>query len=240
LIGFAVVAAFLWMVPNAAAREAVSACRGMRGLEMLDRQIDRNGRVFAPEHGGSQLCPNGLSCQLPQPAPDFTAIDITGKPRKLSEFRGKVVMVNFWASWCGVCKAEKPGLTNMARELGSGDFVILNVVSDKTWSDAIIAIMESLAPGAPIPPRDANGQVPLPELSKAFEQALPNGIPFTPLLDPPAGDDTLGPITKAWGLTAVPESVLIDRQGLIRAYFVNKRDWESPVAQTCLRSVIDN
>jgi len=59
------------------------------------------------------------------------------------------------------------------------------------------------------------------------------------LLDLPAGDENIGKITAAWGIKAVPESALIDRQGNIRAYFANKREWKSNVAQTCLRSMIE-
>jgi hypothetical protein len=77
------------------------------------------------------------------------------------------------------------------------------------------------------------------KVSAAFRQALPRGTPFKVLLDPPPGDENIGKITASWGIKAVPESALIDRQGNIRAYFVNKRDWHSNVAQTCLRSVID-
>jgi hypothetical protein len=116
---------------------------------------------------------------------------------------------------------------------------VLTLVSDKTWSDALGAVMDALAPGSPHARPDANGNVSMAALKQAFDQALPNNIPFKAFLDPPQGDENLGPITQAWGLRAVPESVLIDRKGNIRAYFVNKRDWESPVAQTCLRSVID-
>lgn len=239
-IGVGVLAVFLWMVPGAAAREAQSACRGIGGLGALDRRTLADGRVENPMHGSLELCPGGKPCTLPVPAPDFEAIDITGRKIKLSEYRGRTVLLNFWASWCNVCKAEKPALTSMARELGGDDFVVLTLVSDRTWADAVVAIMQSLAPGAPLPPRDEAGNMSLEALSKAYEAALPDGIPFKPLLDPPLSDDeNLGPITKAWGIRAVPESVLIDRDGYIRAYFVNKRDWQAPVAHTCLRSVID-
>jgi thiol-disulfide isomerase/thioredoxin len=218
LIGVAVFAVFLWMVPSAAAREQQAACRGMRAEAELN----------------PALCPAGTSCALPVPAPDFTAKDVTGKDVKLSDYRGKVVLLNFWASWCGLCKTEKPGLNAMAAEMAGDDFVVIALASDHAWADALTAVLEALAPQAA-----PAGTPTMEKVSAAFRQALPNGTPFKVLLDPPDGDANIGKITASWGVKAVPESALIDRQGNIRAYFSNKRDWQSPVAQTCLRSVID-
>ena len=82
-------------------------------------------------------------------------------------------------------------------------------------------------------------ELPLSAALAAYSQALPKGVPFDIFLDRPSGDDNIGQIAASWGIKAVPESALIDRHGVIRAYFVNKRDWQSPVAETCLRSVID-
>jgi hypothetical protein len=133
-----------------------------------------------------------------------------------------------------VCKTEKPALNEMAGEMASDDFVVIALASDRNWADALNAVLESIAPGA-VP----EGTPTMDKVSKAFREALPNGTPFKVLLDPPPGDENIGKITASWGIKAVPESALIDRQGRIRAYFVNKRDWQSPVAESCLRAVID-
>jgi hypothetical protein len=122
----------------------------------------------------------------------------------------------------------------MAAEMTSDDFVVLTLVSDHDWADALVALLQSLAPQA-VP----QGKPTMETAGPAFRSALPRGTPFKMLLDPPEGDDNIGKITASWGIKAVPESALIDRKGNIRAYFVNKRDWRAPVAQTCLRSVVD-
>ena len=223
LLGVGVLAAFLWMVPSAAARESHSACRGLRGYDTI----------------GPALCPNGRPCSLPVLAPDFTAIDHAGKPVKLSDFRGKVVLLNFWASWCGVCKTEKPSLASMASDLTSDDFVVVTLASDHNWADALVATIQALRPGAALPAQNEDGEFAMADALAAYRAALPDGVPFNVFLDPPEGDNNIGPITESWGIKAVPESALIDRKGNIRAYFVNKRDWSAPVAQTCIRSVID-
>jgi thiol-disulfide isomerase/thioredoxin len=218
LIGVMVLGLFLWMVPSAADREGEAACRGLKsGLDAEN----------------IALCPAG-NCQLPVVAPDFTAKDINGKDVKLSDYRGRVVLLNFWASWCGVCKTEKPALNAMASEMAGDDFVVISLASDHKWEAALTAVLESLVPGAV-----AKEEPTMASVSTAFRQSLPNGTAFKVLLDPPAGDDNIGRIATAWGVKKVPDSALIDRRGNIRAYFVNKREWHSPVAQTCLRSVID-
>lgn len=74
---------------------------------------------------------------------------------------------------------------------------------------------------------------------KSVERALPHGAPFQVYLDKPAEEGTIGPLATSWGTHAVPESFLIDKQGKIRYYFDNSRQWDSPVTETCLQSIID-
>jgi len=63
-------------------------------------------------------------------APDFTLNDINGKKVNLSEFKGKAVLLNFWATWCGPCRAEMPSLNNLYNEYKDKDFVVLAVSVD--------------------------------------------------------------------------------------------------------------
>lgn len=238
LVGLAVLAAFLWMVPNAAHREVVHACEGLRPVQpnpdaqcqQGDEQCERSKTL------AEFLCKPGQPCKFPMPAPDFTAYDYRGKAVHLSDFRGKVVLLNFWASWCGVCKSEKPQLNAMAGDLSGDDFAVVALASDRSWSDVLLAIVDALTPNVKMP----DGQdVPISQALATYQQALPDGVPFHVYLDKPAGDANIGQIAASWGIHAVPDSALIDRHGVIRAYFVNKRDWQSDVAETCLRSLID-
>ncbi|HJT73894.1 MAG TPA: TlpA disulfide reductase family protein [Chitinophaga sp.] len=65
------------------------------------------------------------------PAPDFTQNDVNGKPVKLSDFRGKYVLLDFWASWCGPCRRENPNVVKAYNAYKDKGFTVLGVSLDK-------------------------------------------------------------------------------------------------------------
>ena len=62
--------------------------------------------------------------------PDLAFWDAEGKPRKLSEWRGKTVLVNLWATWCVPCRKEMPALDSLQTKLGGKDFEVVAVNID--------------------------------------------------------------------------------------------------------------
>ncbi len=70
-------------------------------------------------------------------APDFTLNDLNGKAVKLSDYKGKVVFLNFWASWCPPCKAEMPGLNRANQELVKGNDAVLLTVNEGENADVV-------------------------------------------------------------------------------------------------------
>lgn len=68
----------------------------------------------------------------PRPVPEIDFQDGEGYPRTLEDFRGRVVLLNLWASWCVPCRKEMPSLDRLQAQLGSADFEVVALSIDKS------------------------------------------------------------------------------------------------------------
>jgi cytochrome c biogenesis protein CcmG/thiol:disulfide interchange protein DsbE len=129
-------------------------------------------------------------------APDFSLPDIEGKTVRLSDYRGKVVFVNFWATWCKPCKEEMPSMEILWENFKSEDFVMLAISMDRvTTKKDIPPFIESMKLTFPIL-TDSWGQT-----DKRYKLM---GVPETYIIDQSGvlREKVIGP--RDWTL---PESV---------------------------------
>ena len=89
-----------------------------------------------PQAAGS---PTGL---VGKPAPDFTLLDMQGQQVSLEQFRGKVVILNFWATWCPPCREEMPSMERLYRDLKDQGLVMLAVNVEENGQQAVSQFLQ--------------------------------------------------------------------------------------------------
>ena len=89
-----------------------------------------------------KLVPNLEPMKDQAPTPDFTLPDPAGKKVSLKDFRGKLIMLNFWATWCAPCREEMPTMERLYQEFKNKGFVIVAVNVKDNKKDALAFIKE--------------------------------------------------------------------------------------------------
>lgn len=121
-----------WMLTGllvvAIAAVGVARWEFVANTDMLDAIVDLNGQW------------------VDRPAPYFELVDQEGQVRTLSEFRGQVVFLNFWASFCEPCRREMPSMEQLVRQYDRQGMVMVAISLDESWEDAN-AFMEAFLPG---------------------------------------------------------------------------------------------
>ena len=125
-----------------------------------------------------------------KPAPDFALTDLNDKPQRLSDFRGKVVFLNFWATWCKPCREEMPSMEVLHKNFEKDGLVVLAVSIDRVTTTKDI-----------------------PPFIKGMNLTFPVLI------------DSWGKTDKPYKRMGVPETFIIDQQGVIREIVIGPRDW---------------
>lgn len=105
----------------------------------------------APETAmGKRL--SSLGFQTPTadlPAVDFSLKDLSGQDQNLGSYAGKVIFLNFWATWCGPCRAEIPSMEELYLELGNEGFVIIAVNSQEA-GEQVAGFVENIGMSFPV------------------------------------------------------------------------------------------
>ncbi len=124
-------------------------------------------------------------------APEFELKDFTGRLWRLSDLRGKVVFINFWATWCTTCKAEMPYKERLYEKMQGRPFQMLGIL----FRDD---------------PRN---------LIQYFQEHK---------VSPPTLISPDNEVARLYGITGVPETFIVDKEGIIREKIVGPREWDSP------------
>jgi thiol-disulfide isomerase/thioredoxin len=82
-------------------------------------------------------------------APTFSLTDITGKPLNLSDYKGKVVILDFWATWCGPCRIEIPGFIELQKRYASQGFTMIGISLDES-PEPVVAFYKELQMNYPV------------------------------------------------------------------------------------------
>jgi peroxiredoxin len=125
-----------------------------------------------------------------KPAPDFSLVDLNEKHYRLSDFRGKVVFLNFWATWCKPCREEMPSMEILNKNFEKDGLVILAVSIDRVTTTKDI-----------------------PPFVKGMNLTFPVLV------------DSWGQTDKPYKRMGVPETFIIDQQGIIQEIVIGPRDW---------------
>jgi peroxiredoxin len=131
-------------------------------------------------------------------APDFELPALDGDTVRLSEQRGKVVFVNFWATWCAPCRDEMPAMERLYQRLRGDRFAMLAVSVDEGGEQAV----------------------------RSFLADIPHSYPI--LLDATSARRMEARTAQAYGITGVPETFVIDPGGTIVEKVVGPADWSDP------------
>ena len=142
-------------------------------------------------------------------APDFTLVDQYGNEHTLSDYKGKTVFLNFWATWCGPCKQEMPDIQQLYLDHGenTGDVIILGVAAPKSEDNPFN--QETL---------DADG------IADFLEEG---GYTYPVLMD------TTGDVLMNYGISAFPTTFMIDSDGNLFGYL------QGSMTREIMDSIID-
>jgi thiol-disulfide isomerase/thioredoxin len=173
-----------------------NAIRFNFGIALLAQRHDEEGVAVLkdflehPPDGGDPVMARRLIADPRRAreafAPDFSEVTLSGQPVALDDLKGKVVLIDFWATWCGPCRASAPALKKLAEKMKQEPFVLLGVSTDRDEAKLRGYLAREAEPWPQL--WDQAGR-----LSQSFHVS---GLPTFLLLD---GDGRIVFSTRGWG-----------------------------------------
>jgi len=139
----------------------------------------------------------------PWQAPDFTLEDLNGVKVSLSDYRGKIVFLNIWATWCKPCEVEMPAMEKLYQKFQDQNFEMLTISIDTEGKQVIEPYMKKW------------------------------DLTFPVLLDPESK------IVQKFNITGVPETFLIDPQGVVFQHVVGPREWDHQLVYHFFEKILE-
>lgn len=158
------------------------------GMWKMDKLRQPPLKRFDPAQAAKQEAPSKMEGKL---APDFALTTLDGKSMRLADYRGKIVFLNIWASWCAPCRDEMPSMQKLHDHFKGQDFAMLTITIDKERDKA---------------------EAMLKELNLTF----------------PAAMDPEQTVAAQYQITGVPETFLIDKNGVVMHHLIGPGDWYNP------------
>jgi peroxiredoxin len=137
-------------------------------------------------------------------APDFSFPDLDGKMVNLSDFRGQIVFLNIWATWCPPCVDEMPSMEKLHQVMANEKFQILAVSVDTDGKKAV----------------------------KPFVERYKLSFPIL--------TDIKGTIRALYQTTGIPETIIIDKNGIVIEKVIGPRDWASTQFINVFQDLLNN
>jgi cytochrome c biogenesis protein CcmG/thiol:disulfide interchange protein DsbE len=175
---------------------ATFAWAGWANFEYRQQQAEKtaaSGVQATLEKGETADAMLTSSPLLGKPAPEFKLEDLSGKPVTLADYKGKALLINFWATWCGPCKLETPWIVELRNQYADKGFEVLGIDSE----------------GDDLKADDKDGFAKQKESVAKFVKL--EKMPYPVLLN---GDSIAN---QYGGLDAMPTSFWVDRNGKVVA-----------------------
>lgn len=106
--------------------------------------------LAVPQVQGQQSSTNDSNGLKGKAAPEFQLMSLSGKNMRLADFKGKVILLDFWATWCAPCREEIPDLVQLQKQYADKGFTVLGVALDEEGATAVKPVAQKLDVNYPV------------------------------------------------------------------------------------------